>query len=78
VPRRAAVTESAAEQPEGVDPLVLQAWAAEERRRADEFAAFLEDVAASGLPASTGGTWEELRERRLAELDEESGRAHVA
>ncbi|MEY9873319.1 hypothetical protein ABH931_002801 [Streptacidiphilus sp. MAP12-33] len=72
------MTEFAAEQPEGVDPLVMRAWAAEERRRADEFAAFLEDVATSGLPASKGGTWEELRERRLAELDEESGRAHVA
>jgi hypothetical protein len=72
------VTEPAAEQPKRVDPLVIRAWAAEERRRADEFAVFLEDVAESGLPASTGSTWEELRERRLAELGEESGRAHVA
>lgn len=66
------MTESAAKQPEGVAPQVMRAWVAEARRRADEFATFLdEDLAASKLPESTGRTWEELRKRRLAELGAE-------
>ncbi|WP_431676137.1 hypothetical protein [Kitasatospora sp. KL5] len=59
----------------GGEPLVpdaadaLRALAQEERGRAEQLAAFLEDVAANGLPAPEECTpWELLRERRLAEL----------
>ncbi|MFJ1708518.1 hypothetical protein [Kitasatospora sp. NPDC088346] len=53
--------------PEGAD--ALRALAAEERGRAEQLAAFLEDVAANGLPDPEACTpWEELRERHLAEL----------
>lgn len=47
----------------------LRALAQDERGRAEELAAFLEDVAEHGLPDPEACTpWEELRERRLAEL----------
>ncbi|MEU9134037.1 hypothetical protein AB0D08_39205 [Kitasatospora sp. NPDC048540] len=53
--------------PEGAD--ALRALAREERGRAEQLAAFLEDVAANGLPDPEDCTpWEELRERHLAEL----------
>ena len=53
--------------PESTDS--LRAMAEEERGRAEQLAAFLEDVAEHGLPdPETCTPWEELRERRLAEL----------
>ncbi|KOV38380.1 hypothetical protein ADK60_02375 [Streptomyces sp. XY431] len=48
----------------------LRALAEEERGRAEQLAAFLEDVAEHGLPdPEQCVAWEELRERRLAELE---------
>ncbi|MFD9063276.1 hypothetical protein ACFVZ3_17385 [Kitasatospora purpeofusca] len=47
----------------------LRALADEERGRAEQLAAFLEDVATHGLPDLEACVpWEELREQRLAEL----------
>ncbi|MEV0537204.1 hypothetical protein [Kitasatospora sp. NPDC050463] len=48
----------------------LRAQAQEERGKAEELAAFLEDVAENGLPdPETCTPWVELRDRRLAELE---------
>lgn len=61
--------------PEGADSLL--AYAARTRAKANDLAAFLEDVAANGLPEPEATTpWEVVRDRRLAELDAERG--HVA
>nr|WP_078865609.1 hypothetical protein [Streptomyces roseus] len=55
----------------------LLAYAARTRARANDLAAFLEDVAAHGVPSVEETTpWEVVRDRRLAELDAERG--HVA
>ncbi|MGW6941399.1 hypothetical protein ACWGF3_20705 [Streptomyces xanthophaeus] len=55
----------------------LRAYAARTRARANELAAFLEEVAANGVPGPEETTsWEVVRDRRLAELDAERG--HVA
>ncbi|MGA4844724.1 hypothetical protein [Streptomyces sp. G45] len=61
--------------PEGAD--ALRAYAARTRTSANELAAFLEDVATNGLPSPEHTTpWEEVRDRRLAELAAQRG--HVA
>ncbi|MCX5130015.1 hypothetical protein [Streptomyces sp. NBC_00347] len=68
------VTETQAT-PEGTDSLL--AYAARTRAKANDLAAFLEDVAANGLPGPEETTpWDVVRDRRLAELDAERG--HVA
>ncbi|MFJ5811735.1 hypothetical protein [Streptomyces sp. NPDC093093] len=55
----------------------LRAYAARTRAKANDLAAFLEDVAANGVPAPEATTpWELVRDRRLAELDTQRG--HVA
>ncbi|WP_230210975.1 hypothetical protein [Streptomyces kaniharaensis] len=47
----------------------LRAMAQEELGKAEQLAAFLEDVAEHGLPSLEECVpWEELRERRLSEL----------
>ncbi|MEU1424988.1 hypothetical protein [Kitasatospora sp. NPDC005751] len=47
----------------------LRALAQDERGKAEELAAFLEDVAENGLPdPETCTPWAQLREQRLAEL----------
>jgi hypothetical protein len=47
----------------------LRAYAARTRESADQLAAVLEDIAATGLPALEDCTpWEELREAHLARL----------
>ncbi|MFF4741255.1 hypothetical protein ACFY2W_36040 [Streptomyces sp. NPDC001262] len=61
--------------PKGAD--ALRAYAARQRISAEQLAAFLEDVAANGLPTPEATTpWEAVRDRRLAELAPERG--HVA
>lgn len=61
--------------PRGAD--ALRAYAARERENTENLAAFLEDVAAHGLPDPEDTTpWETVRDRRLAELADEHG--HVA
>ena len=47
----------------------VRAYAAKTRANADQFAAALEDIAATGLPPVEDCTpWEELREAHLARL----------
>lgn len=68
-----------ATQPEATaeGPDALRAYAARTRASANAIAAFLEDVADNGLPGLEHTTpWEEVRDRRLAELDAQRG--HVA
>lgn len=61
--------------PEGAQ--ALRAYAARKREQADGLAAVLEDIATNGLPTAEECTpWEELRERKLAELTTQRG--HVA
>ncbi|MGW6704514.1 hypothetical protein ACWGDE_06445 [Streptomyces sp. NPDC054956] len=61
--------------PGGSDSLL--AYAARTRAKANDLAAFLEDVAVNGVPGPEATTpWELVRDRRLAELDAERG--HVA
>ncbi|MEU2834965.1 hypothetical protein ABZ667_41125 [Streptomyces lavendulae] len=61
--------------PQAADSLL--AYAARTRAKANDLAAFLEDVAAHGVPGPEESTpWEVVRDRRLAELDAERG--HVA
>ncbi|MFD0353670.1 hypothetical protein ACFVHW_07955 [Streptomyces sp. NPDC127110] len=60
---------------QGADSLL--AYAARTRAKANDLAAFLEDVAVNGVPGPEATTpWEVVRDRRLAELDAERG--HVA
>ncbi|MEC3992015.1 hypothetical protein VSR01_00080 [Actinacidiphila sp. DG2A-62] len=55
----------------------LRAYAARTRENADRLAAVLEDIALNGLPDPADCTpWEELRERKLAQLH--AARGHVA
>lgn len=55
----------------------LRAYAARTRENADRLAAVLEDIALNGLPDPADCTpWEELRERKLAQLH--AVRGHVA
>ncbi|WP_043271919.1 hypothetical protein [Streptomyces sp. CT34] len=52
----------------------LRAYAERTRSSAEQLAAFLEDVAANGLPTAESTTpWEIVRDRRLAELAAERG-----
>lgn len=52
----------------------LRAYAAKERASTEQLAAFLEDVAANGLPSPEDATpWEIVRDRRLAELAAQRG-----
>jgi hypothetical protein len=61
--------------PEGAD--ALRTYAARTRENADRVAAVLEDIALNGLPDPAACTpWEELRERKLAQLH--AARGHVA
>jgi hypothetical protein len=61
--------------PEGAE--ALRAYAARTREAADHLAAVLEDIALNGLPSPEACTpWEELRERKLAQLH--AVRGHVA
>lgn len=61
--------------PDGAE--ALRAYAARTRENADRLAAVLEDIAANGLPDPADCVpWEELRERKLAELH--AARGHVA
>src|SRR4051794_11746317 len=47
----------------------VRAYAARTRKRADQFAAVLEDIAENGLPSVEDCTpWEELREAHFARL----------
>ncbi|MFJ9523584.1 hypothetical protein ACIRPK_35810 [Kitasatospora sp. NPDC101801] len=62
-------TDGGCQKPAPEQAAVLRAWAAQERDRAEQLATFLEDVAVNGLPRPEDCTpWEELRDRRLAEL----------
>lgn len=55
----------------------LRAYAARTRENADLLAGVLEDIALNGLPDPADCTpWEELRERKLAQLH--AARGHVA
>ena len=57
----------------------LRARAEQERERAPELAAVLEDLAANGLPdPDEGVSWEEIRDRRYAELGIPVDSWHVA
>lgn len=59
------------------DAQALRAYAARTRENADRLAAVLEDIAINGLPDPADCTpWEELRERKLAQLH--AARGHVA
>jgi hypothetical protein len=59
------------------DAQALRAYAARTRENADLLAAVLEDIALNGLPNPEACTpWEELRERKLAQLH--AARGHVA
>ncbi|MFJ2637397.1 hypothetical protein ACIO6U_36345 [Streptomyces sp. NPDC087422] len=61
--------------PDGAE--ALRAYAARTREDADRPAAVLEDIALNGLPDPEDCTpWEELRERKLAQLH--AARGHVA
>jgi hypothetical protein len=61
--------------PEGAQ--ALRAYAARTRENADLLAGVLEDIAINGLPDPADCTpWEELRERKLAQLH--AARGHVA
>lgn len=68
-PRREPLT------PESAD--ALRAYAARTREQADSLAAVLEDIAVNGLPDPEDCiAWEEIRERKLAQLHAE--RSHAA
>lgn len=61
--------------PEGAE--ALRAYATRKREQADQLAAAMEDIALNGLPDPENCTpWEELRERKLAQLAAQRG--HVA
>jgi hypothetical protein len=60
-PDREPVTDTSAD--------ALRSWAADERTKAEQLAALLEDIAANGLPRPEDcEPWTELRDRHLAEL----------
>ncbi|MEU1630851.1 hypothetical protein ABZ746_37535 [Streptomyces sp. NPDC020096] len=57
----------------------LRARAEQERDESPELAAVLEDIAANGLPDPDEGTpWEEIRDRRYAEMGIAVDSWHVA
>ncbi len=72
---RPAVVGREALTPDGAQ--ALRAYAARTRENADLLAGVLEDIALNGLPdPATCTPWEELRERKLAQLH--AARGHVA